>query len=852
MAVKVTVYGTADMRQIERARGELNKLEQSARMNAGGFQGAMARLSASASKVGSQVTSLGSSMTRNLTLPLVAVGAGLYKATQAAAEDAQAQTVLANTLKNTAGATASAIAQTEAWITQQGKLLGVSDDQLRPALATLTTATKDIATAQGLASVAMDIAAQKGVPVEKAATALAKAYTGQYGQLQRLLPGIDAAAIKNKDFGAVMQNVNQIVGGQAAAAANTEAGARRRATVALSEATEELGTAFLPVMTQVTKFVTDQVVPAITRLTNWFKGLSEGQRNMILTTGLVLAVLGPLLSIVGRVITGISQLANGMAFMGKQAVAAYGGIQNLVTGMTNANAASSAFATPMTRLGGVIRSAATATWGFVTSLYASIAAGVRQTATWIANTAALVANRVATVAANVATKAYAAAQWLLNAALTANPIGLVIVAIGALIAIVVLIATHTKELGRTFSNVWNSITSYVGKAVNMIGSRLTAFITTMKNIAANMVSGFLNGFRDFGNKLMAAVAKPITDAINWVKNKLGIRSPSAVTHAIGENFGQGFVNGITAQTANARNAAAQVANAASNTLNDGLRDLFNVDRTGVVNELSSSGALKTYESFSGKLSDLADAVLGDASAFQRVRALVSDVITRNPDAIGADGVIVQNEMRQAAEDLMTEVTTLRNKFKAEGSENDRIAAALGQSTGNVGTKLTTAATKLAEKIKQGAKLAKDAMKAWSMDEVVKPLTTSFDQVLEAIQSQITATANFMNNLASLKGRLNQSALATILAMGAAQGGGIAAALASASDAQLAQYNMSYAEQERLTGSLGLVQAGATKIAPVTIAPGAVTVTIQGNADKQDVTMAIENALNQLTRDLRNR
>ena len=56
-------------------------------------------------------------------------------------------------------------------------------------------------------------------------------------------------------------------------------------------------------------------------------------------------------------------------------------------------------------------------------------------------TAAQVASKVASLAASAATKAWAATQWLLNAAMSANPIGLVVLAIAALVAGIVLAYT---------------------------------------------------------------------------------------------------------------------------------------------------------------------------------------------------------------------------------------------------------------------------------------------------------------------------------------------------------------------------------------------------------------------------
>lgn len=78
------------------------------------------------------------------------------------------------------------------------------------------------------------------------------------------------------------------------------------------------------------------------------------------------------------------------------------------------------------------------------------------------------ATRVGTLAAAAAqkvaafgSKVWAGAQWLLNAAMTANPIGLVVVAIGALVAAVVLIATKTTW----FQDLWRAVWGKIGDPV---------------------------------------------------------------------------------------------------------------------------------------------------------------------------------------------------------------------------------------------------------------------------------------------------------------------------------------------------------------------------------------------------
>lgn len=854
MAVKVTVYGTANMAQIDRARASLDQLEAKARASASGFRGSMTRLSNAAATAGASLQKSGQAMTRNLTLPIVALGAGLYKATQNAAEDAKAQVILAGALRNNAGATDAVVKSTEDWITKQGELLGISDDNLRPALATLVGATKDVTKAQTLAGLAMDISAARGVPLEAASKAIAKAYTGQTSQLTKMIPGIDAAAVKSKDFGKIMQSVAGIVGGQASAAADTQAGKIQRAKVAFDEASESLGNSFMPILTDVTNLITKEVVPAIKSVAEYFKGMDTQTKRNILGFLAFVAVLGPVTMILGKVVSGISAVANASIFMANTTMKAVGGLQNLVTGLRNANAGSSAFATPMMRLGGAIRTAGIATWNWVKALGASIIAGLKQAATWTAQTVSIIAHKIASIASTAATYALTAAQWALNVAMDANPIGLVILALAALAAAFYFAYQNSDAFAKAINDAWNAIASsartiydgvvgWLVKTWNWLGEQVKTFMNLGKNIA----DGLAKGLSDVGPQIFDHIVGPISDAVDYVKNMLGIHSPSTVTTEIGENFGQGFVNGITAKTGEAQTAATNVANAATTALNNGLNNLFNVDRQTVVSKLSSKGLLKTYQSFGGDVKDLTDAVLGDATAFQTVKVKAMEIMSANPDAINAQGQIEINATRANAQKLIKSISYLRSIFKTEGSENDRIAQAMGDIVGNTVTVLNNQN----EKLKLATTKTTEIMNAWSLADVVKTQTMSISQALDAMMSQITAKADFLNNLTKLgKLGLNTDIIAQLTQLGPANGGSIVAALASGSKEQIAQYNTSYAENARISGIIGNVQAGLGPARAVTISPGAVTVTIQGSANATDVSTAINAALQDLVTELR--
>lgn len=206
---------------------------------------------------------------------LVAVGKAAWDMAQSAADDEKAATLLAKSLKNTAGATDRQVAATERWITAQGKALGVADDDLRPALATLATATKDVGKAQKLASLAMDVAAARGIPLETASKAIAKAYAGQTTALGRLVPGLDQAALKSGDFARVSDALGKAVGGSATAAADTASGKWQRFQLQLSEAGESIGGILLPAFTALADFANGTLVPLIEGAVSWFQTLGD-------------------------------------------------------------------------------------------------------------------------------------------------------------------------------------------------------------------------------------------------------------------------------------------------------------------------------------------------------------------------------------------------------------------------------------------------------------------------------------------------------------------------------------------------------------------------------------------------
>jgi hypothetical protein len=180
---------------------------------------------------------------------------------KAAIEDEAAQLRLANALKNVTGATQAQISAVEEQILKTSLATGVADDQLRPALQRLATATGSVTESQDLLNLALDISAATGKSVEAVSNALGKAYEGNTGSLTRLGVGLSAAEIKTLGLEGTVKQLAQTFGGAATVQANTFEGQIARLKVGFDEAKESVGAALLPTLQKLLDYFINTVIP---------------------------------------------------------------------------------------------------------------------------------------------------------------------------------------------------------------------------------------------------------------------------------------------------------------------------------------------------------------------------------------------------------------------------------------------------------------------------------------------------------------------------------------------------------------------------------------------------------------
>lgn len=108
-----------------------------------------------------------------------------------------------------------------------------------------------------------------------------------------------------------------------------------------------------------------------------------------------------------------------------------------------------------------VKAFALAKWADIKAWVASLAATIRATAAQLASravtiqlTASILAAAVAQKAVALASKLWTVAQWALNVALSANPIGIVVMAIAALVAAIVLAYNNCEDFRNICDKVW--------------------------------------------------------------------------------------------------------------------------------------------------------------------------------------------------------------------------------------------------------------------------------------------------------------------------------------------------------------------------------------------------------------
>ena len=442
--------------------------------------------------MGREITKFGGAMTLGLTLPIAAFGAGSIKSFQ---ESELALADLQAVLESTGGAAGVTLDELLANAAALQKVTKFSDEAVMSAQGMLLTFTKiseDVFPDATL--MALNMAEKFGMDASQAAITLGKALNDPIGGVTALRRiGImltDEQEEQIKSFMAVgdiasaqaiiMKELAVEIGGVAEAAGETSSGKMEQFKNQLDDMKETIGAALVPVLLR--------FMEAITPLIEKFAAASPQMQNFIMVLAGILAAAGPVISVIGGLVSGIGAIAPVVAAIG---------------------AALSPLLIPILAIIAVV-ALLYAAWK--TNFF-----GIRDTAITVWEAMKLVFQ---------AFKAAFSGDWRQFGELLRQAWDL----IWALIE-------------QRISNAWNTIKQ---AAMNIVNGVRQAFTIDWGELGRRIIDGIVNGLRN-GIATVVQMARNVAQAAaNAVRGFLGIKSPSQLMYNYGQMTAQGFANGMQA------------------------------------------------------------------------------------------------------------------------------------------------------------------------------------------------------------------------------------------------------------------------------------------------------------------
>jgi hypothetical protein len=133
---------------------------------------------------------------------------------------------------------------------------------------------------------------------------------------------------------------------------------------------------------------------------------------------------------------------------------------------------------------------------------------------------ALIAHTVATKAIAAASKVWAATQWALNAALAANPIGLVVLAVVALVAIIVVAYKKSETFRAVVQVAMKLVTTYIETVVKIVET-LVEFVRDKAPAAWDKLKDKAVAAASWISDKVGGSFEDIIAPIEWVIDKVG-------------------------------------------------------------------------------------------------------------------------------------------------------------------------------------------------------------------------------------------------------------------------------------------------------------------------------------------
>jgi phage-related minor tail protein len=339
--------------------------------------------------------------------------------------------------------------------TELAKKVRFDDDALATGQATLAQFGLTGQQLRSITPLLADFAAKTGRDLPTAADTLGKAFLGNTRALKELGINYKSTGNQAKDVANITALLRQQVGGFAEKEGQTAAGRAEILKNQLGEVQEQIGSFLLPVLMTLGSWLLGTGIPALQAFASWF-----GEHLLPAITATWSWIQANVFPIIGQ-------------FAGFITDTLIPAISELV--------------------GWIQRN-----WDWLQLIVTALGGAL----------VGLLAYTAALRAWEIATGAVTAAQALLNVVLNANPIGLVIVAVGALVAAFILLWNKSEGFRNFFIGAWETIKAAVQIAVSFIVDRWNGLM--------NFFAGIPGFFERIGQAIGNAISSGFKGAVNFI------------------------------------------------------------------------------------------------------------------------------------------------------------------------------------------------------------------------------------------------------------------------------------------------------------------------------------------------
>ena len=266
-----------------------------------------------------KMTAAGTTLTRGVTLPLLAAGAGLF-ALAGKQEDAEVKLQSSYDSMAAAGWTTVDELKAQASAFQDASTFGDEDIlNYQSVLLTFGNVTGDVFT--DATQLGLDMSAKLGTDLQSTAIQLGKALNDPVTGMTALTRSGVSFSDEQKDMVKTMVDAGDIAGAQALilgelenqfggtaeAMAQTGTGQAKQAMNSLGDAGETIGAFLIPVVSQLAGW--------LKTLSTWFQNLSPEAKEWVVRIAAIAAAIGPLLIVGGKLIKGFQAISGAFKAM---------------------------------------------------------------------------------------------------------------------------------------------------------------------------------------------------------------------------------------------------------------------------------------------------------------------------------------------------------------------------------------------------------------------------------------------------------------------------------------------------------------------------------------------------------